>query len=244
LCSGGPRDAPGGQQTLWAALDWSYRLLGEEEQRLYAQLSVFVGGWDLDGAEAIADPDLAVVDTLASLVESSLVRQVEEPMGDTRYAMLETIREYAGEVLAHSGEAEAVRRRHAEYVLILADRAAAYMSGRDFSIPDDPERRLREELPNLRAALEWAVNSPEPALPLRLAIAGAYAWAPTGAWLEGGRWIARALEVADDRESVDASDAIYWQGVFAGLEGDHANAERFSERALELSEMHGDHARI
>ena len=180
LLSGGPRDAPARQQTLRAALDWSNALLGGEAQRLFGQLSVFVGGWNLEGTEAIADRDVAVVDVLASLVENNLVREVEDTAGGARYAMLETIREYAGELLAHSGEAEAVGRRHAEYVLTLADRADARMSGRDFSFSGEPEKRIREELPNLRAALEWAVESHEP-LALRLATAGAYAWTSSGA---------------------------------------------------------------
>src|SRR5262249_20629615 len=157
----------------------------------------FVGGWDLEGAEAIADPDIAAVDVLASLVENSLVREVEDAMGGARYSILETIREYGGELLASSAEAGVIRRRHAVYMLTLAERAEAYMRRGDFSIPGQPERRLREEIPNLRAALEWALNSGEPALALRLASCGAIAWLVSGAPQEGRYWMSRALEVAD-----------------------------------------------
>ena len=95
LLTRGPLDAPTRQQTLRATIDWSYALLGEPEQRLLSQLSVFVGGWDLEGAEAVADPDIPVLDALAVLVEHNLVREAEDPFGHARYSMLETISEYA-----------------------------------------------------------------------------------------------------------------------------------------------------
>ena len=120
LLTQGPRDAPVRQQTLRAAIDWSYALLSEPERRLLGQLSVFLRSWDLEGAEAVADPDVTAIDVLASLVENNLVRQSEDAAGGARYFMLATIREYATEVLAASPDAEAVRRRYAEYVLTLA----------------------------------------------------------------------------------------------------------------------------
>ena len=115
LLTGGPRDAPERQRTLRATIEWSHSLLDEEEQRLFARVAVFTGGCTLEAAEQVARADL---DTLQSLIEKSLLRHTE-----SRYWMLETIREYATERLEESGEAEDLRRRHAEFFLELAKSA-------------------------------------------------------------------------------------------------------------------------
>jgi tetratricopeptide (TPR) repeat protein len=244
LLSGGPQDAPARQQTLRATLDWSHALLGEDERRLFAQLSVFVGGWDFEGAEAVADPDIAVVDTVASLVENSLVREAEDGGGTARYSMLETIREYAVELLASSAEPDVVHRRHAAYLLVLAERVAAYKGRGDFSVPGDPERRIVEELPNLRAALDWALCSAEPTFTLELAIAAGWAWTLGGLPAEGRAWMTRALDAVRDPEPTAAADAAHWLAVFAHLEGDLASFEQLTGRARELAEATGDIERL
>ena len=107
------RDVPERQRTLRGAIAWSYELLGAEEQRLFARLAVFQGGWSIEAAEAVADADL---DVLQSLVEKSLVRHEGE-----RFSLLETIREYATELLEASGEAAELRQHHAEFFLALAE---------------------------------------------------------------------------------------------------------------------------
>jgi predicted ATPase/class 3 adenylate cyclase len=239
LLTHGPRDAPTRQQTLRAAIDWSYALLSEPEQRLFAQLSVFLRSWDLEGAEAVADPNVAVVDVLESLVENSLVRQAEEAAGGSRYFMLETIREYAGELLAASPDADAMRRRHAKYVLLLAERANAVLTGTDFSLAGEPEARIVEELPNIRAALEWALDRDE-TLALHLAVTAVRAWALNGLFAEGRTWLSRALETAGHPESVDGAWALSWIGMLLGQEGDLRAATQFDEQALALFERHGD----
>ena len=231
LLTRGPVDAPERQQTLRATIDWSYELLSEPERRLFGQLSVFLRSWDLEGAEALADPDVAALDVLESLVENSLVRQTEDAAGGARYFMLETIREYAGELLASSPDADAVRRRHAEYVLRLAERADAVMTGRGFSFPGEPEARIQEELPNVRAALEWALDRDAP-LALRLAATAGWAWGLSGAHAEGSAWLSRALEAAGRPETTDGAGARAWIGSLAGLEGDFRAATQFAEQAL------------
>ncbi|MDQ6793037.1 MAG: AAA family ATPase, partial [Candidatus Dormibacteraeota bacterium] len=123
LLTGGARDLPARQQTLRSSIEWSFRLLTKDEQRLFARLSVFSAGWTLDAAELICagEGELDVLARMASLVEKSLVQQEEMPGDQPRLNMLETIRQFAEEQLeAGSDEARAVRHRHAEYYLKIA----------------------------------------------------------------------------------------------------------------------------
>ena len=127
LLTGGPADLPTRHQTLRGTIDWSYELLDDEEKALFRRLSVFVGGCTLRSAHAVTSPagDLGpdVLDGLASLVDKSLLRQEEGTDGEPRFRMLETIREYALERLAESGETEVTTRRHAEFFCALAEEA-------------------------------------------------------------------------------------------------------------------------
>jgi predicted ATPase len=127
LLTGGPRDLPARQQTLRDAIAWSYDLLTEGEQKLFRRLSVFVGGFTLEAAEAVcaADGDLGIeaLDGIGALVDKSLLRQEEGLEGEPRFRMLETIREFGWERLATSEEVEAVRHRHSRFFLVLAEEA-------------------------------------------------------------------------------------------------------------------------
>src|SRR5207302_4540878 len=131
LLTGGSRTAMPRQQTLQAAMDWSYDLLSDEERALLRRLSVFMGGWDLEAAEAICPgegiEELDVFDLLSHLIDKSLV-VVEQPTtqeaaggGKVRYRLLETVRQYAGGKLMEAGETEPVRDRHLDYFLRLAE---------------------------------------------------------------------------------------------------------------------------
>jgi len=124
LLTGGARDLPRRQQTLRAAIDWSYDLLSPAEQKLFRRLSVFVGGCNLEGVEAVCDTkvdlDLDLLDGMASMVDKSLVQQVEPAKGESRFVMLDTMREYALEKLDASGELPLTKRAHAAYCLVLA----------------------------------------------------------------------------------------------------------------------------
>jgi non-specific serine/threonine protein kinase len=175
LLVGGSRTAPSRQQTLRALLDWSYELLNAQERILLHRLSVFAGGWRLRAAEAICSgegiEDREVLDLLTSLVDKSLVF-VEEREGETRYRLLETVRQYAWERLEATGEAMVVRNRHLDFCLALAEEVEPYLHG--------PEQRtwlqsIESEHDNLRAALDWSQMQAE----LRhkgLRLAGALAW--------------------------------------------------------------------
>jgi predicted ATPase/class 3 adenylate cyclase len=172
LLTGGGRDMPARQQTLRTAIDWSYTLLDPDEQRLFAQLGVFSGGWNLEAAEAIcgnwrleigasedaqspiSDLQSPILDNLVSLVDKSLVKQTINADGEPRFKMLETIREYALERLAASGEEDHVRQRHARYYLTLAEDAEVKLRGPNQA---DWLQCLEIEHANLRAALGWSL---------------------------------------------------------------------------------------
>jgi predicted ATPase/class 3 adenylate cyclase len=157
LLTGGSRTALERHQTLRAAVDWSYDLLGERERGLFDRLSVFAGGWSLEAAEAVgADPDgdgiapAEVLELLARLVDKSLVVAEAQPDGSARYRLLETLRQYALEKLAARGDAEAVRQRHAACYVGLGETAAARRRGAWLVV-------LEAEHDNLRAALDWTL---------------------------------------------------------------------------------------
>jgi predicted ATPase len=193
----GPRDRPPRQQTLRDTIAWSYDLLSTPEQALFRRLGVFVGGWDGATAAAVGDAagDLgtAVLDGLTSLVDQSLVLLHAGADGDARFTMLDTIREYALERLATSGETEAARRRHALVFLAVAERADAELRGARQS---ESLATLERELANLRAALEWSLDVEDADIALRLVAALAWFWGLRGHMREGHTWLGRALRLA------------------------------------------------
>jgi predicted ATPase/transcriptional regulator with XRE-family HTH domain len=150
LLTGGPRNLPVRQQTMRDTIAWSYDLLTEDQRRLFRQLSVFAGGWTLDAAEAVCDPDLNVLDGLGALIDHSLVQQVEQADGSSRFTMLETLREYGQELLAE--RRDVVRDRHAACFLAMAEAAAPHLDGAN---PVPLLNQLAADHSNLRAALTW-----------------------------------------------------------------------------------------
>ena len=160
LLTGGAQDLPLRQRTFRDEIAWSYNLLRPEDQLLFRRLAVFVGGFTLPAAKAVGNPpgdlDLDVLDSLAALVDQSLVRQLEQTNGEQRFGMLETIHEYALEQLAASGATESVCYRHATYFLALAEATEA-----DLQEPATQKQaiaRLQADIDNLRAAIAWAVG--------------------------------------------------------------------------------------
>jgi predicted ATPase len=150
VLTGGHRDASERLQTMRRAIAWSYDLLAPDEQCLFRQLSVFVGGFTLDGAEAVGTDD-AVLDQLSSLVDKSLVQQAEQPSGETRFSLLETIREFGLEQLEASGEAELIRDAHAAAFAALAEAAVPHYDDAGLEAWSD---RVEADLANCHAALE------------------------------------------------------------------------------------------
>jgi predicted ATPase/DNA-binding SARP family transcriptional activator len=240
LLVGGAQDLPGRQRTLRATLEWSHGLLDEDESTLFARLAVFAGGWTLEAAEAVCGEDgLDAFEALASLVDKSLVRPLRRPTGEPRFAMLETIREYAAELLEASGEAEVLRRRHCEDLLARTEEAgAAWHAGAD---PQETLFRvLDQDLENLHAALAWAATAGEIELEVRLAVAARWYWALKGHLGEARRFfdsiVARS---ADARKDVRAL-ALVHGAVFPFRQGDNTVAAAWLQESLDLYRELGD----
>ena len=224
----GGRGAEARQRTLRATIEWSYDLLSREEQVVFARLAVFVGGCAVEAAEQIAEADL---DALQSLVDKSLVRHTDE-----RFWMLETIREYAAELLEESGEADELRRRHARYFMVLAEAAEPSLIG------PSPERwldRLEQDLANLRAALDRLEASGETQSTLRLAGALWGLWNLRGHVVEGWRRLVSALH-ADPRPTAARAKALNAAAELAVWTGDQQGAKNWAEEALGLHRTLGD----
>src|SRR5439155_22439575 len=174
----GGRDADARQQTRRATIEWSHELLTPEEQTLFARLAVFRGGCTLEAAEQVAKAD---IDTLQSLIDKSLVRHTGE-----RFWMLETIREYACERLGVRGEEAELRRLHALFLLGLAEAANRAMEEGGDQV--ELLARIAAEHDNLQAALEWARDTGENEVLLRLAGALAHYWPGRGHYQEADSW--------------------------------------------------------
>ena len=232
LLVSGPRDAPARQQTLRATLDWSFELLDAEERRLYARLGVFSGGCLFEAAETVCEASL---DALASLVDRSLVRREESDDGQPRFRMLETIREYALERLEESGEAENLRRRHADYYRRLVEDAARE-AGSGAGVYD----RLESDLDNLRGALAWADAAGASELALETAGALKLFWRVRGHLDEGRRWLETALAHAGSARTPARARALEAVGALAQRSGDYTEAKAFWQEGLEIWRTLGD----
>ncbi|HYN69478.1 MAG TPA: adenylate/guanylate cyclase domain-containing protein [Candidatus Eisenbacteria bacterium] len=225
---------PERQRTVHAAIDWSYELLDEPERRLFARLSAFPGGCSLEAAEWVADPGdlgIAVIDGLAGLVGKSLLRQQEAEDGATRFAMLETISEYAAERLRTDFDAGPTRRRLTEFYLAFAEEAGPHLTMRDQARWLD---RCEREQPNLRAALRWAVDAPEPELGLRIATALWRFWHQRGPMWEGRQALDELLALPATSPAIRAR-ALGGAGGLAWWTGDHPAMLRHHREALPLA---------
>jgi predicted ATPase len=223
----GGRDAETRQQTLRATIEWSHDLLDGEEKTLFARLAVFAGGCTLGAAAEVARADL---DTLQSLVDKSLVRHSQE-----RFWMLETIREYAGESLTASGEADELRRRHGEHYLALAEEAAPNI--RWYSA--EWIERLEREHDNLRAALEQFHASGDGERVQRLAGALGDFWMQGGHVAEARRRLKSALD-ADGHQTVTRANVLSRLAEIVYRSGDPATSKELDEEALKLYRGFGD----
>ena len=222
LLTEGPYDVPERHQTLRATLEWSHELLTDDERELFPRLAVFRGGYTLAAAEEICGAGL---DTLAALVDESLVRRV----APERFALLETIREYASELL---GEGAELYRRHAEYMVRFAEETAAPLAaGGEQSVAIE---KLDADLDNLRAAQEWCAAAGEIELELRLLVALENYLAVRGHLSEGRRLFDSAVARSADADKQLRAALCVTGATFPSRQGDHAPARELLEEALQL----------
>ncbi|MCW3096940.1 MAG: hypothetical protein JWL77_2558 [Chthonomonadaceae bacterium] len=239
LLTGGNQGVLPRQQTLRAAIDWSYDQLAETERTLLRRLSAFAGGWTQEAAESVCGEELDVPDTLASLVDKSLVLRREGEDETFRYGMLETIRQYARERLEASAECAVVRRRHRDYFLTLAETLRPKLVGPEranaISVLETEHDNLRQALAFCREALEAGAQG------LRLSAALWGFWRVRGHLREGRDHFAASLSHpgAQDRSKL-RSDALNGAGVLAYFQGDFAAARVLHEEGLTLSREIGD----
>ena len=211
------RDVPTRQQTLRNTIAWSYHLLEVQEQRLFRQLSVFAGGCTLEAIEAVctALPDGAgqVFDGVASLLDKSLLQQIEQEGEEPRLTMLETVREYGLESLHESGEAHESQRAHALYYLAFAEEAEPHLKEVQQVLW---WRQLEQEQENLRTALAWLIGQEEGELALCLSGALWRFWMIRGYWSEGWRWLEAALGLPQTQgRTARRATALYGAGELA-----------------------------
>jgi predicted ATPase/class 3 adenylate cyclase/Tfp pilus assembly protein PilF len=245
LLTKGARDLPERQRTLRATMEWSHALLEVGEKALFARLSVFAGGCTLEAIEVVCgaaegDSRVEVLDGVESLVDKSLLK--EEVVGaEPRFVMLETVHQYAREKLEEIGEAEELRRLHAQYFLSLAEEELGTFEG-----GGRPEwfQLLEDEQDNFRVALSWSLESDEVEFGLQLAAALQPFWARRGHYGEGRRWLEEVL-AKDGPASVvaraKAQNAIGW---LAQWQGDVERASIAAKEGLELRPQVGKESSV
>jgi predicted ATPase/class 3 adenylate cyclase len=241
LLSTSARDVPERHRTLGATIAWSYDLLAEPERVLFRRLAAFVGGWTLESAEEIANPngelEIETLDGLESLGEKSLIRRVVSDIG-LRFGMLETIREYGLEQLAAAGELDEIRRRHAMAFLNLAERAEPEVRGRESRAWLD---RLEDEHDNLRSALRWTIETGRAEEGMKLGAELWRFWQIRDHLAEGRQWMEELLRVPAARTgSPSRAKALLAAGSLAYWQTDLDTAERRYEESLELARELGD----
>jgi len=232
---------PARHQTLRASVDWSCQLLDPTGRTLFSRLAIFTGGWSLDAAEAICAgapvaPD-DVAGLLATLVDKSLVQADQSGEGNHRYRLLQTIRVFARELLAGSGELADLRARHGEYFAALGSRSAPVLLG-----PDQARwaRRLDLESEDLRTARQWCNADPaRSGIGLRLASGLWEYWHIRGRLEEGARWLEDALDRADGPVEARAA-ALNGLGVIVSLRGEHVRGSQLFRQSVECYQQADD----
>lgn len=247
--AGGPRDAPVRHRTLRDAIAWSYDLLSPDEQLFFRQLAVFVHSFTLEGAAALSpsptqDPALSVdsLRLIASLIDKSLIRR-SEGTDESRFEMLETIREFGLEQLSALGELDLARQRHADFFLSYAENADLALRGREQVLQ---LTRLEAEHDNLRAALAWSIAGPDRAeIALRLAGALRWFWYLRGHHSEGRKWLTASLvEPVAARGTLEHATALMGAGMLAFSQGDFPIARAALAQSMAIGREQGDLATI
>lgn len=235
LLTGGSRSALPRQQTLRMSMDWSYHLLSQPEQALLRQMSVFSGGWTLEAAEKVClSCEADILDQLTSLVKRSLI-SVERKQGqESRFRMLEIIRQYGNEKLFQAGESESTRARHLDFYRQFFKQRHSQGENEDAWF-----QRVAHEADNLRTALEWSVEGGDLEAGVELAGIAWYYWYSSGATSEGRAWLQRLLEEYHDETHVRGK-ALVAKGVLAWHQGDYIEARQSAQQGIELLKGQGE----
>jgi predicted ATPase/DNA-binding XRE family transcriptional regulator len=242
LSTGWGRDVPERQRTVRATLDWSHDLLSEPEKALFRRLSVFAGGFTLEAAEAVGaaggEDTENVLYLLGELVEQSLVIANTGANGnESRYGMLEPVRQYAKEKLEENEENEETRQRHAAYFLDLTDRAAQELTRAE---QDAWLERLGHEHDNLRAALSWLLEREDAEDAARLGWDLMWFWHIRGHLAEGQRWMERTLALEDSLTSTGRAKAMTVVAALAFAQANFDRTTALTEEASRLAREAGD----
>ncbi len=241
MLTGGARDLPERQQTLRSTIAWSHDMLDEGEKQLFRRLAVFSGGRTLEAIEAVCnasgDLQMDVLDGVESLASKSLLRQVEGAAGEPRFWMLETIHEYAREMLEESGEGEESRKQHTKYFLALAEEAEPHLRG-----PEQAKwfKQVEDEHDNMRTALGWALEHGGTEIALRLSGALFWFWLIRGYLREGSRWLELSLAGGGSQPTSARALALRGAGLLAEEQGDYERADTLVEESLALYRELGD----
>jgi predicted ATPase/class 3 adenylate cyclase len=245
ILTSGARTLPDRQRTLRAAIAWSYDLLDSEERRLFARLAAFTGGWDLEAAEVVCDPQdigLDVLDGMSSLVDKSLVGRTESADGRVHFFMLETIREFGQEQLKELGDLDVTCRRHAQYFLDLVMEAESHLTAKDQGEWLD---RLDQEHPNIRAALRSAVELKDADRAQTMAGALWRFWQQRGHLDEARRWFDEILAMPSrSAPSPARAKALLGAGGVAWWQKDREAAGTYYEEAVAIEREIGDDERL
>ncbi len=251
LLTGGARDLPDRQQTLRNAVAWSYDLLTDDEQKLYRRLSIFRGGWTIEGAEHVAgtpltgEVEIDVFEGLSALIDHNIVRP-EDQHDEPRFTMLETIREYGFERLEEAGEAAEAGERHAGYYARLAEQAETDLTGANQQLWLE---RLEGEHNNLRLALTWSLADPaRTELGMQIATRIWRFWSWHGHLREGRQWFQQLLDRANE-PGVDVlplllAKALNAAGVLDLVVGNLDQSAELHEQCLELARELADQEHI
>jgi predicted ATPase/class 3 adenylate cyclase len=236
----GARDAPERHQTLRDAIRWSYELLSPGEQTVFRGLAVFAGGWSLSAAAAVLGHDLEadLLDVLESLAAQSLIRAEPGEYEEPRFSMLETIRAFAMERLAETGEEARFRNLHAGFFLRMAEEAAPWLVGGEQQYAW--MRQIDLEYGNLRAAVTWWLSEGQAAMALQLCANIWHYWSIRGSVFEGLHWLREALDHAVESTPELRARALRKLGNLSIDVGDTQTARTLYEESLALERDHGN----
>jgi predicted ATPase/DNA-binding CsgD family transcriptional regulator len=239
VLTGGSRDLPTRQQTLRNTIQWSYDLLNVEEQRLFRRLAIFVGSCSIEAVEslsesithALGEEQMNVLDACISLLDKQLIQQLQQPHGDSRLYMLETIREFALECLYSSRETGLAGEAHARYFLAYIEKSAVPVF--------DPKEmewfdKLDQEQDNLRATLNWFIEKQDAELALRLSGTLVRFWGVRGYMHEARHWLEQALNMRENASMPALANALSGVGWLSMEFGDYAQAEALCKESLML----------